>query len=146
MSRRPLRGRDAAGRPVPLDSPAAVEPVPEIDRSPQDTLVLARELLAAGRPFYAHDVLEGTWKLAPPADRPLWKALAQLCVGLTHEQRGNLVGAVRLLRRGASGLSDHLGRPGARAYGVPTDALVAAALERAERLEDGGVPGRPLVL
>ena len=34
-----------------------------------------------GRPFHAHEVLEASWKAAPPAERDLWQGLAQLAVG-----------------------------------------------------------------
>ncbi len=115
---RPVRGRDAAGRPVRLDSPEAVEPVPEEALPPQDALALARDLLARGRPFFAHDVLEAAWKAAPADERLLWQGLAQVCVGLTHLQRGNPVGGVRLLRRGADRLEAHLGTEAARTHGL----------------------------
>jgi hypothetical protein len=128
------RARDAAGRPVPPGSPDAVEPVPEVERTPDVALRLADELLAAGRPFFAHDVLEAVWKAAPAAERELWQGLAQVCVGLTHAQRGNPVGAARLLRRGARRLA---GLP--PAHGVDA-AAVARAAERAADEVDAGRP------
>ena len=138
MSRPPSsagRGRDAAGRPVPLDSPDAVEPVPEQALPAPEALALARALLADGRPFFAHDVLEAVWKASPAGERALWQGLAQVCVGLTHQQRGNAAGAARLLRRGAGtlGSSD-------AAYGVDVDSLVAQALAAAQVIDAGGVP------
>ena len=66
-----------------------------------DAARLADELLGAGRPFHAHEVLEASWKSAPPDERDLWQGLAQIAVGLTHAHRGNARGAVTLLRRGA---------------------------------------------
>jgi uncharacterized protein len=130
----PPRGRDAAGRPVPAGSPEAVDPVPEVERTPQEALRLAQELLDDGRPFWAHDVLEAAWKAAPPHERELWQGLAQVCVGLTHDQRGNPVGAARLLRRGAGRLR------GARpAHGVDP----AGVADRAEALADTVAAGRP---
>ncbi len=134
---RPVRGRDAAGRPVPLDSPDAVEPVPEEALPPYDAVALARDLLARGRPFFAHDVLEAAWKAAPVPERPMWQGLAQVCVGLTHLQRGNPVGGARLLRRGADRLEEHL-RGGAQAtYGVDLARTVATARARADAVETG---------
>jgi hypothetical protein len=62
---------------------------------------LADQLLRAGRPFHAHEVLEAAWKTGRPAERDLWQGLAQIAVGLTHAHRGNARGAVTLLRRGA---------------------------------------------
>ncbi len=129
------RGRDAAGRPVPLGSPEAVEPVPEQALPPQTALALARELLAAGRPFFAHDVLEAVWKQAPEAERPLWQGLAQLCVGLTHLQRGNPTGAARLLRRGAGTLA-----AATPAYGLEPARLIARAQRAADDVEAARVP------
>ena len=135
--RRPVRGRDAAGRPVPLDSPQAVEPVPEEALPPYDALALARDLLARDRPFFAHDVLEAAWKAAPAAERLLWQGLAQVCVGLTHQQRGNPVGAARLLRRGADRLEEHLRTGAPAAYDVDVARTVVTARARAEAVEAG---------
>ena len=133
---RPVRGRDAAGRPVPLDSPEAVDPVPEEALPPDDALDLARDLLARGRPFFAHDVLEARWKAAPQRERLLWQGLAQVCVGLTHLQRGNPVGGARLLRRGADRLEEHL-TTGATTHGVDVVRTVATARARADAVEAG---------
>ena len=118
-----MRARDAAGRPVPADSPDAVEPVPEEPLPPDEAVALARQLLAQGRPFFAHDVLEARWKAAPDDERDLWQGLAQVCVGLTHLQRGNAVGGERLLLRGAGRLEGYAGP----AYGVDVAAVVRAA-------------------
>lgn len=126
-----MRARDAAGRPVPLGSPDAVEPVPEEALPPDEALTLARDLLAQGRPFFAHDVLEARWKAAPETERALWQGLAQVCVGLTHLQRDNRVGAARLLRRGAGRLAEHVGP----AYDVDVPAVVRQALAAADGVE-----------
>lgn len=117
------RARDAAGRPVPLGSPEAVEPVPEQALPPEQALALARQLLEQGRPFFAHDVLEARWKAAPAAERDLWQGLAQVCVGLTHLQRGNAVGGQRLLLRGAGRLEEYAGP----SYDVDLTAVVRQA-------------------
>jgi len=127
------RPRDAAGRPVPAGSPLAVEPVPEQALPPSEALELARRLLQDGRPFFAHDVLEARWKRAPPAERDLWQGLAQVCVGLTHLQRDNAIGGVRLLRRGAGRLGDYAGP----AYDVDVAAVSRQALARADAVEHG---------
>ena len=132
-----MRARDAAGRPVPAGSPEAVEPVPEEPLPPAEALALARDLLARGRPFFAHDVLEARWKAAPEPERDLWQGLAQVCVGLTHLQRGNPVGGVRLLRRGAGRLDGWSGP----AYDVDVAAVVRQALAEADAVEQGR-PGR----
>jgi predicted metal-dependent hydrolase len=131
-----MRARDALGRPVPAGSPDAVDPVPEEALPPEDAVRRARELLEAGRAFSAHEVLEASWKAAPPEERDLWQGLAQVCVGLTHLQRGNRVGAARLLRRGADRL---VGRPAA--YGVDVPRVAGEALHLAEQVEAGTTTG-----
>lgn len=54
--------------------------------------------------------MEAAWKNGPVNERELWRGLAQLAVGITHVQRGNLKGAITLLRR-ASGHLTHADRP-----------------------------------
>src|SRR4051794_7266221 len=88
--------RTAPGRP-PEDEPAL---------PPSDALAHAQELLDAGEAFAAHETLEAVWKVTTGAERALWRGLAQLCVGLTHAQRGNLAGAKALLERAADTLGD----------------------------------------
>ena len=106
-----------------------VEPIDETPRSPEATLIYARELLEDGRPFAAHEALEVRWKSGPDAERELWQGLAQLCVGLTHAERGNAVGAARLVERGAAHLAAH-GRTGGPSYGLDLEGLVACARGR----------------
>jgi len=127
---RDVRGRDRLGRPVPLDDPSAVPEVPEQALPPHEALALAQSLLDEGRAFGAHEVLEASWKAAPADERDLWQGLAQLCVGVTHLQRGNTNGAARLLRRAASRL------PGEPPYGIEP-ALASDALALAARVEAG---------
>lgn len=98
---RNARPRDALGRPLPYGSPG-VDRVPEgIVLTPDEALREAQQLIDDGYPFYAHEVFEGVWKSTAGAHRELWQGLAQLAVGLTHLQRGNLKGAAALLRRAA---------------------------------------------
>jgi predicted metal-dependent hydrolase len=79
-----------------------------VARTPAQTLAEAQRLLDAGRPFHAHEVFEDAWKAAHDApEAGLWKALAQLAVGRTHQLRGNAVGAQRLLLRAAVGLTPY---------------------------------------
>ncbi|MEV4369934.1 DUF309 domain-containing protein [Nonomuraea sp. NPDC049637] len=115
---RNARPRDAYGRPLPYGSPG-VDRVPD-DYAPttERALADARRFLAEGLPFNAHEVFEGRWKCAPEEERELWQGLAQICVGLTHLQRGNGRGAVTLFSRGAAR---------AQAYGGDYDAVGRAA-------------------
>jgi uncharacterized protein len=134
--RRPARARDELGRPIPVGDPRAVEPVDETPQPPEPTLVEAQRLLDAGRAFSAHEILEARWKSCPVPERDLWQGLAQLCVGVTHGQRGNRVGALRLLERGASRLRAYPGPT----YGVDPSRLLSWADAAAVALENGGDP------
>jgi len=131
-----MRARDALGRHVEPGSPDAVEPVPEEALPPLAAVALARELLAEGRCFSAHEVFEARWKACEATERDLWQGLAQLCVGLTHLQRANPVGASTLLRRGVG----HLVGTDA-AYGVDVASLRAAALALADEIDAGATTG-----
>jgi len=123
------RPRDALGRPLARGA-VGVEPVSEEPLPPAETLVAASELIAAGRPFSAHEVLEARWKSCPDAERELWQGLAQLAVGLTHAARGNAAGAARLLDRGAGHL-DAYAAGGGPAYGLDLTEIVAWVRRRA---------------
>ena len=119
---RQARPRDATGRPLPYDDPGGVEAVPDVALPPAETLALAQELLDGGRAFSAHEVLEAAWKAAPVDQRELWQGLAQLCVGLTHAQRGNAAGAARLVARAAGRLRPYADAP---PYGIDVTGLLA---------------------
>jgi hypothetical protein len=100
---RNARQRDVTGRP--LDGPRQVRP-PPTGRQPVDPATAPRDadsLVAAGRPFAAHELLEEVWHSCSDG-RAGWRGLTQLAVGLTHLQRGNTRGATALLRRGAAAL------------------------------------------
>jgi hypothetical protein len=103
---------------------------------PEESLAEAQRLLDAGRAFHAHEVLEGTWKAAPEAERELWRGLAQLAVGLTHVRRGNAIGAAQLLRRAADRVEGYAGNP---PYGVDAAGLSAWARAVVGRLERDGL-------
>lgn len=104
------RPRDATGRPLPRDAGGSPQlsdsEVAQLAADPRRALAEARRLAEAGRPFAAHEVLEARWKSAPEEERLLWRSLAQLAVGLTHLQRGNVRGARALLGRSADGLAE----------------------------------------
>ena len=110
---RQARPRDALGRPLPYGA-AGVEPVSEEPLPPEETIAAARSLVAQGRPFSAHEVLEARWKAAPEQERDLWQGLAQICVGLTHALRGNDVGAAGSSSAAAAGWRSTPGRAARR--------------------------------
>ena len=122
---RQARPRDELGRPLPYGA-KGVEPVAEEPLPAEETLTTARDLVAAGRPFAAHEVLEARWKAGPPNERDLWQGLAQVCVALTHAARGNGTGAQRLADRAAQRLAAYAAT-GRETYGVDLDAVMECA-------------------
>lgn len=132
---RNARPRDAAGRPLDREAAGVARVPDDVALPPAESLAEAERLLAAGMPFHAHEVLEGTWKAAPDAERELWRGLAQIAVGLTHAQRGNAVGASRLLRRGVELIAAYADDP---PYGVDVAAVTASAEALAARIDEQG--------
>jgi hypothetical protein len=131
---RNARPRDGLGRPLPYGATGVARQAEGVARTPAQTLQEAQHLLDVGRPFHAHEVFEDAWKAA--RDTPaaaLWKALAQLAVGCTHQLRGNAVGAERLLHRATAGLARYLETP-------PYDVNVAQLLSWAERPDERAMP------
>jgi hypothetical protein len=142
---RNARPRDRLGRPLPPGS-TGVNPVPdELDLPPDEALDYAQRLLDEGRPFGAHEVLEAVWKAAlatESGEEALWRALAQIAVGVTHLERGNPTGARRLLERGAGGLAAYRGT---MPHGIAVDRLAAESEDLATRLADGESPSAPIL-
>ncbi|MEV0562303.1 DUF309 domain-containing protein [Dactylosporangium sp. NPDC049742] len=120
---RSARPRDGLGRPLPRGAQGIPTMPDDVDATPDAALTLAQELLDAGRPFHAHEVLEAAWKSAPAEDRELWRGLAQLAVGLTHLYRGNPTGGHRLLTRAADRIEAQMPVP----HGIDAPGLVAWA-------------------
>lgn len=115
------RPRDAQGRPLSRGS-QGVDPIPDdLDLSPAESLAFAQDLIDQGLAFNAHEVLEAAWKRRPINEKPLWQGLAQLAVGITHVQRGNVNGATALLRRAALRLG---GTDGPAPYSVDVPGLI----------------------
>jgi hypothetical protein len=119
--RRNTRPRDALGRPLPYGAAGVAGQAEGISRTPSESLAEAYRLLSDGRPFHAHEVLEDAWKSGPEGERELWRGLAQLAVGVTHAARGNAVGAVRLIERGARNLAPYVS---ARPHGLDVAAVI----------------------
>jgi hypothetical protein len=102
---RSSRPRDALGRPLPQGSEGVPRIPDDLELPPAETLGYAQDLLDRGLAFNAHEVLEAAWKNGSDDEKALWQALAQLAVGITHVQRGNVRGAVTVLRRASAGLA-----------------------------------------
>lgn len=136
--RRNTRPRDALGRPLPYGS-AGVGELPTVARSPEEALAEAQRLLADGRPFHAHEVLEDAWKAGPRSERNLWQGLAQLAVGVTHAARGNQLGGDRLIERGALNIAPYAER-------APHGLDVPAVLEWCARARETIAARSPVML
>lgn len=136
---RNARPRDALGRPLPYGTPGEERAPEGVLRTPDRALAEAQELLDAGRPFHAHEVLEDAWKTCPDAERQLWRGLAQLAVGLTHAARGNRRGAATLLERGAANIAAYADTP---PHGIDVDGLLRWARELAAGDDPGLTPPR----
>jgi uncharacterized protein len=137
------RPRDELGRPLPHGASADVPRIPDdLTISPDEAAVLGGSLLAEGRPFHAHEVFEAAWKTGLPAERDLWQGLAQVAVGITHARRGNGVGAVTLLRRGARRVSAFRNSRN-DLYGIDPAFVADRAEEIAARIESSGLDAVP---
>lgn len=103
------RPRDRLGRPLPWDAVGypGVPPREHLDSG--DAVAEARDYLAQGLPFHAHEVLEMRWRCCPADERALWQSLAQAAAGSTHEARGNDVGAQRLRARAKATITAYEG-------------------------------------
>jgi hypothetical protein len=139
-SRRP---RDQLGRPQPWDAENTLRLEDFDSLPPRENHRLAREHLAAGRYFPAHEAWETAWKQSRDTeDAEFFKGLSQLGAGYTHLMRGNAHGAITLLRRGGGRV---------RAYptghhGVDTERVAGAAEALAAEIEGGRVsPGENAV-
>jgi hypothetical protein len=136
---RNARPRDELGRPLPRDR-RGEPPAADDALAPEAALGEAQRLIDAGRAFRAHEVLEASWKAAPPAERDLWQGLAQVAVGLTHAQRGNARGAAALLRRGGQRVAGYAGRA---PYGIDAARVARFAADLADRIERDGLATAP---
>jgi hypothetical protein len=132
---RNARPRDGLGRPLPKGMPGVPTTPDDLVLPPAEALREAQRLLEDGRPFHAHEVLEGAWKAAPEPEREFWRGMAQLAVGLTHARRGNAEGAARLLRRAAERIDAYAAAP---PHGVPVAELAAWARTTAGRVGEPG--------
>jgi len=130
------RPRDRTGRPLRYGASG----VPLIEQVEPDTV---EEALALGvirwderRYFEAHELLEHAWKHGPEEDRDLWKGVIQVAVAGVHLQRGNPIGARRLLDRALSRLE----RVPDVHRGIDIASLRRSAVSARDRLDSGELP------
>ena len=130
------RPRDRTGRPLPYGTE-------DVALSEAADPVTVEEAIALGiarwdeqRYFEAHELLEHAWKLGPESDRDLWKGVIQVAVAGVHLQRGNRIGARRLLDRALERLAD---QPAAH-RGIHVAELRRIARSARSDLDAGRVP------
>jgi predicted metal-dependent hydrolase len=130
---RNARPRDELGRPLPHGS-AGVPRIPDdLNLAAAESLSYAQQLLDRGLAFNAHEVLEAAWKNGPLQERALWQGLAQLAVGITHVQRGNVTGGIAVLDRAAA----RLGAIGSAPHHIDAGGLVKFTETLIEELRAG---------
>jgi hypothetical protein len=130
------RPRDRTGRPLPqgtCDVPLIEQAEP---RTVEAALALAVMRWDERRYFEAHELLEFAWKHGPEEDGDLWKGVIQVAVAGVHLQRGNPIGARRLLDRALARL-DAL--PDVR-RGIDIASLRRGAEAARRRLDSGEFP------
>src|ERR1700739_227537 len=131
---RNARPRDALGRPLPRGRAGMPRIPDDLFLPPAESLSYAQDLLDRGLAVHAHEVRTAPWKNDPQGQRNLGQGLAQLAVGITHVQRGNIKGACALLDRAAVRLAGSA-RPAP--YGIDADGLVAYAVRLIADLDRG---------
>ena len=97
-----MGARDRLGRPLRGEAISAhsFPQVPErTSLSGEQAWIEISDYLAQGLPFHVHEVAEQRWRCAPPNEKDFWRACAQMGAALTHDARGNPVGAQRLSSR-----------------------------------------------
>ncbi|MDT5095430.1 MAG: uncharacterized protein QOH60_4793 [Mycobacterium sp.] len=135
---RNARPRDELGRPLPHGSDGVPRIPDDLDLPPAESLSYAQDLIDRGLAFNAHEVLEAAWKNGPPQERTLWQGLAQLAVGITHVQRGNVAGGIAVLQRAAGKLADNRAAP----HRIDAEGLVRYAEILIDDLRSGVTPAR----
>jgi uncharacterized protein len=130
------RPRDRTGRPLRYGADDVALTEPAEPASIEEALALGVERWDAQRYFEAHELLEHAWRAGPDEDRDLWKGVIQVAVAGVHLQRGNRIGARRLLERALARLAD---LPGTY-RGIDVAALRRTADRARSVLDAGGVP------
>jgi uncharacterized protein len=115
--------------------------IPPWDNASVQTNGLAAgiRLFNDGEFFEAHEVLEDTWRAAPPQDKAFLQGLVQLAVAFHHFSTGNKVGAASVLNKGKCNLENY---PHAH-KGVEVASLISRITEWQQALADGHPPGSP---
>lgn len=97
-----MQARDRLGRPLRGEAVSS-NSFPQV---PERTYIFGErawteitDYLARDLPFHVHEVAEQRWRCAPLNEKDFWRACAQMGAALTHQARGNAIGAHRLSLR-----------------------------------------------
>lgn len=130
------RPRDRTGRPLPNGTQGVAFIESADPATVEEAVALGIARWDEQRYFEAHELLEHAWKLGPETDRDLWKGVIQVAVAGVHLQRGNRIGARRLLDRALDRLA---GQPGVH-RGIDVGELRRIAAHARAQLDAGQVP------
>ena len=130
------RPRDRTGRPLPHGTVGVLLAEDAEPATLREAIVLGIARWDDRRYFEAHELLEHAWRTGPEVDRELWKGVIQVAVAAVHLQRGNRIGARRLLDRALARLA---AQPDVRG-GVDVAALRRTATAARSALDAGLVP------
>lgn len=126
-----MQARDHLGRPL-RGHKIMTESFPQV---PERTVISCEQAWAEitdyldrGLPFHVHEVAEQRWRCAPTSDAMLWRACAQMGAALTHQARGNHVGATRLAERARETLATSTSKA-PEVNSAALEALFSAMLE-----------------
>lgn len=139
------RPRDRTGRPLPYGTTGVATVEAAEPATVEEALALGVRRWDEQRYFEAHELLEHAWKHAQGDDRELWKGVIQVAVAAVHLQRGNPVGARRLLDRALGRLAPlpevHRGVDLARLRAVADRAREALGRGESPAADWGPFPG-----
>ena len=130
------RPRDRTGRPLPRGTTGVPLVEPLEPGTVDEAIAMGAARWDERRYFEAHELLEEAWKRGPESDRDLWKGVIQVAVAGVHLQRGNRIGARRLLDRALGRLE----RQPEQHRGLDVAALRRTATAARDRLDAGDVP------
>lgn len=110
--------------------PCCNEPLPEEIRQ-------GLEQFNAGEYFEQHETLEHAWRVETRPVREIYQGILQIGVACYQIQRGNYMGALKMLRRGLA----HLSHAPDRCQGIDVARLREDARRLLEHLEAAGPEG-----
>ena len=136
------RPRDDFGRPLPYGAARRTRVPDDLALPPVEAVAEAQRYLDEGHPFQAHEVLEASWKAAPPRNAGCGARSPRSASASRMPSAATPSGASTLLAQGPTGSRDYAG---SRPYGIGVDRIAREAAAWAQdvttvgplRLTDG---------